>query len=368
MQQQKSRRRTGRRLSSGLWASAVLLPLAGGAAALIGNYFVNFALARKDYAMELAPADATSTVDLEAMDAGRVSYARLRERVLSDRGLRRETVCIRSEDGLRLEADLYQPGTDRDKGKASGGNHRYVIFVHGYQSGRSTALSRNFISVYLSRGFQVLAPDNRAHGGSEGQYIGMGWLDRRDLLCWIRFLIRRDPKAEICVHGVSMGGAAVMMLSGEALPKQVKALVEDCGYTSVWAEFRSELSYLYRLPAFPVLYLADAAAGLRAGYRFQEASSLRQLRKANRPMLFIHGGADRFVPYEMLRQNFAACKSAAKKMLTVEGAGHAEAYLREPERYWQTVFSFLKDAGLDSAGPDKTDSDKTGLDGQKRSS
>ena len=101
----------------------------------------------------------------------------------------------------------------------------------------------------------------------------MGWPDRRDMLQWIDWIIRRDSEAKIVLHGISMGGATVMMTAGEDLPGQVKAVVEDCGYTSVWDIFTDELDYLFHLPAFPLLNIASCLSSLRAGYSFSEASS-----------------------------------------------------------------------------------------------
>ena len=46
-------------------------------------------------------------------------------------------------------------------------------------------------------------------------------------------LARVGEDAEIVLHGLSMGAATVLMVSGERLPEQVKAIIEDCGYTSV---------------------------------------------------------------------------------------------------------------------------------------
>ena len=88
------------------------------------------------------------------------------------------------------------------------------------------------------QGWNVLLPDMRTHGESEGKYIGMGWLDRLDVLKWIDLIRERDEQAQIILHGVSMGGATVMMTSGEALPENVRAVIDDCGYTSVWDIFR----------------------------------------------------------------------------------------------------------------------------------
>ena len=68
----------------------------------------------------------------------------------------------------------------------------------------------------------ALLPDLRGCGESGGAYIGMGWPDRKDMLHWIDWIIRRDSGAQIVLYGISMGGATVMMTAGEELPEQVK--------------------------------------------------------------------------------------------------------------------------------------------------
>lgn len=312
---------------------AALLLLAA-ATVIVGNYFLSVSLVRQESFNEaIEPEGAVSGEDQEIINASRAAYDRFRDQVLANPSITKETVEIRSGDGLRLEADRYTQGGEKA--------HDWVIFVHGYVSSRLAESSQNIVSVYLNEGYQVLSPDNRAHGGSEGAYIGMGWLDRLDIVQWVNYLTEQDPEAKIVLHGVSMGAAAVMMTSGEDLPAQVKAIVEDCGYSSVWDEFESELSYMYHLPAFPALYMADVMAGIRAGYHFKEASSVRQLAKSRLPVLFIHGDKDRFVPFEMVYRNYEACPHPDKELLVVNGAGHVESYLREPETYWNTVFSFL---------------------------
>ena len=56
----------------------------------------------------------------------------------------------------------------------------WVIGAHGYTE---TACSMVGIAKqFLNYGYNVLLPDLRAHGKSEGKYIGMGWLDRLDLI------------------------------------------------------------------------------------------------------------------------------------------------------------------------------------------
>ena len=217
--------------------------------------------------------------------------------------------------------------------------NKYAILFHGY-TGAAWQMAP-YAKIFYDMGYSVLTPDARAHGESEGDYIGMGWLERPDVLSWIDSITGTDPDAEIVLMGVSMGGATVMMAAGEDLPGNVKCIVEDCGYSSVWDEFRLQLKNVFGLPAFPLLDAASLVCRIRAGYSFKEASSVTQLQKATVPMLFIHGDADTFVPFSMLDEVYEACASAEKEKLVVHDAAHGAAADTDPELYWNTVFTFV---------------------------
>ncbi len=120
--------------------------------------------------------------------------------------------------------------------------------------------------------FNILLPDLYGHGMSEGNHAQMGWKDRLDVLQWTEtadeLFGRRHTDSvasrstEMVVHGISMGAATTMMVSGEVEHGQyqqpfIKCFVEDCGYTSVWDEFRGELKAQFNLPAFPLLHTAN---------------------------------------------------------------------------------------------------------------
>ena len=193
--------------------------------------------------------------------------------------------------------------------------------------------------------FYTFALDPNAKGGFGSAagivYIGMGWPERRDVVRWCQQLIAEDPEAEIVLYGVSMGAATVMMASGEAdLPVQVRCVIEDCGYTSVWDEFSGQLKELFGLPPFPVLNAADLVCRIRAGYSITEASALRQVERSVTPTLFIHGEEDTFVPFWMLEELYQAA-SCEKEKLAVPGAAHAESAAVAPELYWPAVDAFL---------------------------
>ncbi|MFR1170070.1 MAG: alpha/beta hydrolase, partial [Coprobacillus cateniformis] len=130
-------------------------------------------------------------------------------------------VSLKSQDDLNLHAAYIDQNS-----------HIYMIMVHGYRGDGASIISP--IKQMKKAGYNLLIPDLRGHGFSEGDYIGMGWDDREDIIQWIDYLLSKDPHASIILYGVSMGGATVMDVAGEKLPHQVKAIIEDCGYTSVW--------------------------------------------------------------------------------------------------------------------------------------
>ena len=199
---------------------------------------------------------------------------------------------------------------------------------------------------YLKRGYGLLLADARAHGQSEGQYIGFGCLDRQDAMKWITWVIEECGEAvKIMLHGTSMGGATVLMASGLELPEQVKGIVSDCGFTSPKEVFTHVLHSMYHLPAFPVMQIADYVNQKKAGYGMDECNAAREVRNATVPILMIHGSADTFVPCSMCEEIYENC-NAPKKKLIVEGAAHGESYYKDTEAYEKALTEFTGEIGL----------------------
>lgn len=245
-----------------------------------------------------------------------------------------EDVYQTSFDGLRLHA-TYFPALEEYANK-----RKVAICFHGYTSqGMSDYIGLS--DYYLKRGYAMLLPDARAHGESEGEYIGFGCLDRKDALVWINWVIQElGEDVGIVLHGTSMGGATVLMASGLELPGQVKGIVSDCAFTSPKEVFTHVLHSMYHLPAFPAISGADILNRRLAGYGMDECNAKREVAKAKVPILFIHGTKDTFVPYHMCREIYDCCASP-KKILEVEGAAHAESYYKDTESYERALDEFF---------------------------
>lgn len=245
-------------------------------------------------------------------------------------GMPHEDMYITSQDGLKLHATYFP----------CEGSKKAVICFHGYTSEGLNDYS-TLALFYLKNGYHLLLVDARAHGKSEGTYIGFGCLDRHDAKLWIGEMIKKlGDDCKILLHGDSMGGSTVLMTTGLELPVQVKAAISDCAFTSAWDVFSAVLKNMYHLPAFPLLQISNRMIKRKAGYKLDECNAKAEVAKANIPVLFIHGDADSFVPCSMVYELYEACRTE-KKLVIVEGAGHVESCYHDAELYQGAIESFI---------------------------
>ncbi len=215
-----------------------------------------------------------------------------------------------------------------------------AIIVHGYTD---NAIRMMMIGYMYNRnlGYNILLPDLRNSGLSDGNAFQMGWLDRKDVMQWMELAHHLyGDSTQMVIHGISMGGATTMMISGESLPDYVKCFVDDCGYTSVWDQFKKELKEDFDLPAFPLMHTTSLLCDWVYDWNFKEASALEQVKKCPLPMLFIHGEKDDYVPTWMVHELYEA-KPEPKEIWTVPNADHATSYKLNKETYTEKVKQFI---------------------------
>ena len=229
-----------------------------------------------------------------------------------------------------------------------------AVVVHGYKVRAEGMLHIAYLYNH-GMGYNVLLPDLYGHGESEGDHIQMGWNDRWDVIRWsevadeiftkknsLQKTKQKDAHTQQVLHGISMGAATVMAVSGEKTPNYVKCFVEDCGYTNVWDEFAAQLKDQFGLPSFPLMNTTSALCRWKYGWSFAEAQQIEQVRKSTKPMLFIHGDKDDFVPYRMLQPLYKAKTKGKKDIFIAKGSVHAMAYRDHHEEYTQKVKEFLR--------------------------
>ena len=239
-----------------------------------------------------------------------------------------DEISIVSDDGLTLRADMLR----------GSGTGKTVIFFHGYKSEPACDFAAMY-DFYKSLGCDLIYVHMRAHGKSDGTYIGFGALDRYDVVQWTNKAAELFPDNDIYLHGMSMGAASVLQSMDLELNENVRGVIADCGYSDLDTVFRNLVGQLYHLPAMFV-DVFEYVNLLKAGYGFREASSVRSVSVARVPLVYICGDCDRYVPKDMALEIFNACKSE-KKLLLVPGAGHAASYMCAKAEYEALVREFI---------------------------
>ena len=217
-----------------------------------------------------------------------------------------------------------------------------ILLMHGFHSDplREFATLARF---YYENGYNVVLPFQRAHGESEGKYLTFGVKERYDCRDWLIEIAKiYGEDKPLFMQGISMGCATVLMTSSLAnLPKNLCGIIADCGFTTPYEIMYFVAKRERHLPMSNLLIgIGNLMTRFFAGFDLNEASTLKSLRVNTKPVLFIHGTADDFVPFVMTWQNYEACK-AEKELLAVDGAKHAVSNVMAYNEYTKTVSQFL---------------------------
>lgn len=247
------------------------------------------------------------------------------------RALPYQEFCIQSFDGLTLRGRYfeYEPGAPIE------------LMVHGYHGTAERDMSAGIFRSF-SVGHSAFLVDQRASGYSDGHVITFGINESRDCRQWVDFLIEHfGPEVRIMLAGISMGAATVLMAAGEPLPEQVEGVLSDCGFTSA-KEIICEVMKKLHLPPKLLYPFMRLGARLYGGFALEERSPIEAVARCPLPVIFYHGDNDQLVPHWMSKANFDAC-AAPKKLVTIPGAGHGLAFLRDKEGYLRELVAFCKE-------------------------
>lgn len=243
-----------------------------------------------------------------------------------------ETVEITGQDGTHLVGHWYCPENPK----------RVIVAMHGWRS----AWSQDFGVIapfWHENGCAVLYAEQRGQGGSGGDYMGFGLLERYDCLDWINWA-NEKTKGELPIYlgGISMGTTTVLMTAGFDLPESVHGIVADCGFTSPHAIWKHVIENNLHIPYGIYSSAARDICKKKIQVTSDSYSCADALSVCKVPVMFIHGSDDRFVPVEMTYENYKAC-TAPKRLFIVPGAEHGMSYIVDKNGYENEIKRFWED-------------------------
>src|SRR3984893_3780139 len=226
-------------------------------------------------------------------------------------------ITIPANDGVILRAWNLQP-------RKIFGNA--VILSHGLSDNRAGMMA--YAQFFLRHGYNVLMPDARAHGMSDGEIATYGIRESDDLHRWFNWLAVDEHPA--CIFGFAESMGAAELLQSLHFESRFCAVAAESPFSS----FR-EISYdrvgqffhtgpwLGRTIFRPVVECAFIYAKWRYHLNFDLDSPEKAVQSTKVPVLLIHGQLDSNIPVRHSRKIAAGNGDVA--LWEVLGADHCGA-------------------------------------------
>jgi fermentation-respiration switch protein FrsA (DUF1100 family) len=226
-----------------------------------------------------------------------------------------------------------------------------LIFSHGYSQNRQEphlpALS--LAAGLLNAGFDVLMFDFRNAGQSTGALTTIGLKEQEDLLGAIDYVAENKPGQAIGLIGFSMGAATSLLVGGR--DDRVRAVVADSPFYSLREYLEENLPKWTGLPRFPFNWVILTFTPVLLRANPSDVKPYEAVKRANKPILFIHGTDDQTVPHENSERLRQLAADAGSALWLVPGAGHVRSYAMYPEEYTNRVVAFFRQALRESEKP-----------------
>lgn len=238
-------------------------------------------------------------------------------------------------------------------------SNKTVVIHGGFRGNWDNGVVTPEYDNFYQAGYNLLFVDSRATGGSDGEYVTYGQYESDDVLYWINQEISDKPQQGILLYGGSMGAATMMSTLAKPIPKNVKGIIENCGFQSIDKQLRYTYTNLVAplLANFAFLIDLDMVSDqahedlymklLKENYFDQELhlNTTAELpaigmSETSIPKLLIHGTEDNIVPVSNAQSLYDVSKGY-KDLVLINGAGHGEAQKVDPATYNQHVSDFL---------------------------
>ncbi|MBI9008615.1 MAG: alpha/beta hydrolase [Tenericutes bacterium] len=243
----------------------------------------------------------------------------------------KEDIEVTSYDELKLYG-YYIPSYNKN-------SKDIAIIVHGYQSKATDMII--IAKMYAEMGFQVILTDLRGHGQSEGTFTTFGYYEKYDLKKWINFAIRTyGADSNILIHGVSMGAATAMMVTGLDIPKEkIKFLLLDSGFNKLrHALLNPNKSRLLKV-FYPGLNVVTYS---KHRFVLDRVNPIKQMKRNTIPFLIVQGDKDTAVTVSMAKDIYDSSPTITKELLIIKDSKHALGFKDDYQLCYDTLYKMIK--------------------------
>jgi pimeloyl-ACP methyl ester carboxylesterase len=205
---------------------------------------------------------------------------------------------------------------------AGPGNGLTLLYLHG--SALNISANVEHARRFQQLGFSVLLISYRGYGRSSGAFPSEKRAYADAAAAWHYLTIQRGiPPQRILIYGHSLGGAVAIDLA--VRQPEAAGVIVEATFTSI-ADMAVK-KWFYRM--FPIRLILD--------HHFDSLAKIKRLRV---PILFLHGDADRFVPFDMSRRLYANARQP-KRLVLIPGGGHNNSARVGGKLYLKAVSNFV---------------------------
>ena len=240
----------------------------------------------------------------------------------------REILEITSKDNLKLKGVYYPNPNESDV---------TVICVHGYTSHaeREWAYPGLF---YLSLGYNVLIPYQRAHGMSEGKYITFGALEYLDMVEWVNKVNEMKPNGKIIIHGLSMGGGIVLDLSNIQM-ENVKCLISDAPNVSIEAVFKDISKQVFKSNSEKIAAYVTERFEKEFECNVKDFEAVDRVSDSKYPILLSAGSEEKL---EELFETIKKVNPKETEIIILPGCNHGNGMYKQTQIYQGKIKEFIE--------------------------
>ncbi len=248
-------------------------------------------------------------------------------------------ISCEAEDGNVVPGTYFDMGSDT-----------CVILVHG--AGGDRVSTYPLAQLYLEKGYDVIAYDQRGHGSNPDSKVTFGINETRDVKALVKFAREDMENSKVIVHGQSMGGQTTAIYASNVTPgtaEAADAVICDSPVPGMEYMIRSVIADSPEdMNSFSTSYFTDISkiySKIFYNVDFNDGDTIKVVEKDELPTLVIVSKKDEVCLPEKVEEVYANVGSQEKSIAYVDSA-HIEGVIDDPAGYMENVESFLSASGL----------------------
>lgn len=239
-------------------------------------------------------------------------------------------VHVLTDDGLNLYGEYYDFG-----GKEA------VIILPGRPE--TLVYSLFYAESYRKAGVNVLVVDTRAHGESDGEKHGCGYMERLDIFAFARWLGSEKGIEKVILHGICVGSSScVHAVTDPNKPSNIVGLVTDGLYVSLYETLKLRVRKNAKInPLTCVAYFRHRIKRLY-GYDTKKDGPLYHMGEIKIPTLMMASEEDIYSLPEKTKLLYSKIpEETPKKLVLFPRGAHSHLRIVNPELYDKSVQDFV---------------------------